>query len=106
MTFTKLRGIQHVGIPVANIERSLEFYRDVFGVEADFVAEGRGPELSAAVGVADTDLAFAFLRIGDDVLELLEYRNPRGRVYDRRSCDVGAVHIAFEVADIDEAYAE
>jgi catechol 2,3-dioxygenase-like lactoylglutathione lyase family enzyme len=106
MPQTTLSGIQHVGIPVASMERSLQFYRDVFGLEADFVAEGSGEELSQAVGVDDAVLAFAFIRIGDDILELLEYSNPRGRPHDRRNCDVGAVHIAFEVPDIDGAYEE
>ena len=104
MAYTELVGIQHVGIPVASMERSLAFYRTVFGIEPEFVAGGSGPELSEAVGVENADLSFAFLRVGDNVLELLEYSNPRGRPYDRRNCDVGAVHIAFEVPDIDEAY--
>ena len=106
MSHTKLAGIQHIGIPVTNMERSLQFYKDVFSLEADFVAEGSGEELSQAVGVEDTVLSFAFLRVGDDILELLEYANPRGKPYDRRNCDIGAVHIAFEVPDIDQAYEE
>jgi catechol 2,3-dioxygenase-like lactoylglutathione lyase family enzyme len=86
------------------MQRSLEFYRDVFAIEPDFVADGSGDEISRAVGVPDAELSFAFLRVGDSILELLEYRSPRGRDYDRRNCDIGAVHIAFEVDDIQEAY--
>jgi catechol 2,3-dioxygenase-like lactoylglutathione lyase family enzyme len=93
-----------VGVPVASMQRSLQFYRDLFGIEPDFRADGSGSQLSEAVGVPDADLSFAFLQIGDDVLELLEYKHPIGQPYDRRNCDIGAVHIAFEVPDIDEAY--
>jgi catechol 2,3-dioxygenase-like lactoylglutathione lyase family enzyme len=106
MATTRLTGIQHVGIPVASMERSLRFYKDVFGIEPDFVAGGSGEELSQAVGVREAELSFAFLRIGDSILELLEYSSPQGRPYDRSNCDVGAVHIAFEVPDIDAAYEE
>src|SRR6185437_5897159 len=97
-------GVQHIGIPVSNLQRSLAFYKDVFGVEPEFVAEGSGEELSVALGVPDSVLSFAFLRIGPDIVELLEYENPRGKPYDRRNCDVGATHLAFRVEDVDAAY--
>lgn len=99
-------GVQHIGIPVSSLERSLRFYRDVFGVIPEFVAEGSGEALSTALGVPDAVLSFAFLRIGSAIIELLEYRNPRGEPFDRRNCDVGATHVAFEVTDIDVAYEE
>lgn len=97
-------AVQHVGVPVSSIERSLEFYRKVFGVTPEFIAEGSGEEVSKALGVDNAVISFAFLRIGPTTLELLEYKNPRGREFDRRNCDVGAIHIAFKVADIDDAY--
>jgi catechol 2,3-dioxygenase-like lactoylglutathione lyase family enzyme len=101
---THLSGMHHVGIPVRDLSRSLAFYQDVFGLEAQFISEGSGPELSRAVGVPDARLTFAFIALGNTVLELLEYQAPEGRDYDRMNCDVGATHVAFEVPDIDEAY--
>jgi catechol 2,3-dioxygenase-like lactoylglutathione lyase family enzyme len=95
--------VQHVGITVRDMERSLAFYRVVLGVEPDLVAEGSGEELSQAVGVSGAELSFAFLRVGDSILELLEYRAPEGRDFELRNCDVGATHVAFEVDDIDAA---
>jgi catechol 2,3-dioxygenase-like lactoylglutathione lyase family enzyme len=96
--------MHHLGIPVRDLRRSLAFYQDVFGIDAEFISEGAGPELSRAVGVPDTHLSFAFIALGNTVLELLEYHAPKGRDYDRRNCDVGAMHVAFEVPDIEEAY--
>jgi catechol 2,3-dioxygenase-like lactoylglutathione lyase family enzyme len=96
--------MQHVGISVRSLHRSLEFYRDVLGIEPEFVATGSGQELSKAVGVPNAILAFAFLRLGPTILELLEYTNPRGSDYDRQNCDVGAVHVAFQVPDMQAAY--
>ena len=98
------KQVQHVGISVKDIDRSLAFYKDVFGVEPEFVTEGSGADVSTAVGVADAVLTFAFLRIGPTILELLEYKAPRGRPYGLENCDVGAVHVAFEVPDIQSAY--
>ena len=96
-----LQGVQHVGVAVSDLARSLTFYADVLDVHPAFVAEGGGDALSQAVGVPDADLKFAFLKVGDSVLELLEYTQPTGRAYALRNCDVGAVHIAFAVDDID-----
>jgi lactoylglutathione lyase len=42
--------------------------------------------------------------VGNTIVELLEYRSPRGRAQDRGNNDVGAMHIAFEVDDIEDAY--
>jgi catechol 2,3-dioxygenase-like lactoylglutathione lyase family enzyme len=101
-----LKRIQHVGVPVANLESSLLFYREVFGVEPEFTGEGDHPRVSAAVGIPDAKIKFAFLEVGGAYLELLEYTSPRGKPYDRRNCDVGAVHVCFEVDDIEHAWAE
>ena len=56
-----LKRIQHVGIPVANLESSLLFYREVFGVEPEFTGEGDHPRVAAAVGIPDAKIKFAFL---------------------------------------------
>lgn len=93
--------VHHIGIPVRDIERSISFYRDLIGIEADFVAASRGEAVADLVGVPEADMLFAFIPLGNVVLELLEYRNPRGGDYVLRNCDVGAVHIAFETHDLD-----
>lgn len=100
----KITGLQHVGIPVSDMERSLDFYQNVLGLELLFVAEGSGDDTSKAVGVPNAHLQFAFLRAGDAIFELLHYITPTGKPYSGMNCDVGASHVAFEVSDIDEAY--
>lgn len=100
----QLRGLQHVGVPVRNLQRSLDFYHDVFGVEPRFVAKTSGEGTSRLLGVPDVELSYAFIDLGNTVLELLEYERPRGADYDRQNCDVGATHVCFEVPDVEEAY--
>jgi catechol 2,3-dioxygenase-like lactoylglutathione lyase family enzyme len=101
-----ISGLQHVGIPVSDMDRSLKFYQEVLGLELLFATEGSGPEVSQAVGVPEAHLKFAFLRAGDAIFELLQYVSPTGKPYDRMNCDVGATHVAFEVPDIEAAYQE
>jgi catechol 2,3-dioxygenase-like lactoylglutathione lyase family enzyme len=102
----RTKGLHHVGMPVRSIERSLAWYRDVLGLEPDFVVSAEGPELSQTVQLDGARLRFAFLPLGGTILELLEYESPVGEDFALRNCDVGALHVCFEVDDIDAVYAE
>ena len=72
----QITGARHAGITVSDLDRSLEFYCGLLGLELLWrrLCEERGPEI---VGVPEaTALDIAMLRIpGSDVeVELLEYR--------------------------------
>jgi catechol 2,3-dioxygenase-like lactoylglutathione lyase family enzyme len=97
-------GVHHIGIPVRNIERSLAWYGELFGLEPDFVEIAEGPETSQTVQLDDTRLKFAFLPVGGTILEFLEYENPVGRDFELRNCDVGAIHVCLEVDDIERVH--
>lgn len=99
-------GIQHIGVPVKDLQRSLDFYKAVFDIEPEFTHTADGEKLSRGVGVPDAKLTLAFLQLGNTYLELLEYDTPREEIYGRMNCDVGAVHICFTVDDIDSSYQE
>lgn len=96
--------MHHVGITVRDLEASLLWYEQTFGVQREFVAHGSGPELSTAVGVPDADLSFAFLRFGSCVIELLCYDNPRTEENERSNADVGSTHVCIDVPDLQAAY--
>jgi catechol 2,3-dioxygenase-like lactoylglutathione lyase family enzyme len=98
--------MHHVGITVRDLEQSLQWYEQMFGVQREFVAHGSGPELSTAVGVPDAELSFAFLRFGSCVVELLCYDNEREDSYRRTSADVGSTHVCIDVPDLQAAYDE
>lgn len=97
-------GIHHIGIPVRSMERSLAWYAELFGFEPDFIEISEGRETSQTVQLDDVRLRFAFLPVGNTILEFLEYERPVGEDYRLRNCDVGAVHICLEVDDIDHVY--
>ena len=102
----KHNGLYHVGLTVSNLDRSLDWYKRVLGLEAEFVASGSGPELSRAVGVPDTLLRFAMIPLGNAYLELLEYTQPKGRPFDRTNGDIGSAHVCFDVPEMQSAYTE
>jgi catechol 2,3-dioxygenase-like lactoylglutathione lyase family enzyme len=99
-------GLHHVGVPVRSIERSIAWYGEIFGLEPSFVATAEGPELSQTVQLPDVKLRFAFLEVGNTVIEFLEYESPVGEDYAIRNCDVGALHICLEFEDLQATYAE
>jgi len=101
----RLSGLHHLGVPVRSMEASVAWYRDVLGVETTFVEQAEeGDALDASTQLKGARLRYAFAELGNTSLEFLEYDNPRGRDHETRNCDVGAVHICFEVSDMQATY--
>jgi catechol 2,3-dioxygenase-like lactoylglutathione lyase family enzyme len=101
----ELKRLNHVGLTVTNLERSLDFYRRAFGQEAVIRGVGGGPEVAKSVGLEEALISYAFVDFGNTRMELLEYERPDGRrQYDLRTCDTGAVHVCFEVDDVMSAH--
>jgi catechol 2,3-dioxygenase-like lactoylglutathione lyase family enzyme len=103
-TTVPVRKLHHVGVSVRSLPAALAWYEEMFGVRPDFMAGSEGPEVSRAVQVPGVVIDAAFLRIGDVWLELLEFREPAGTDFTLRNCDVGVIHIALDVPDIQQAY--
>ena len=97
----------HHGFTVSDVERSVAFYRDVFGLELVRVSERRSlPAYDRIIGHDNVALKVAILQhpVGDFILELVEYENPPGQ---KRALDnpfVGSSHLAFEVEDVDAVH--
>jgi glyoxylase I family protein len=94
---------EHTGITVSNLERSLAFWRDVLGFELSHTAHQTGELAQEITGVAGAEIKLVVLRApGGHKIELLEYLAPADRKRaDIRPCDVGSVHVAFLVRDLD-----
>jgi len=97
-----IKGILHTSITVSNLERSMMFYRDILGLELLFTRESSGEGLSKGVGVENAHLKIAMFRVGDDFLELIEYVTPKCDPKGLRPCDIGSMHVAFHVKDIEQ----
>lgn len=92
----------HTGITVANLERSLAFWRDVLGFEFSHRTHHTGALAGEVTGVPGAELTLAVLKAPGHKIELLEYHAPADRVRAQlRPCDVGSVHVAFTVDNLD-----
>ena len=100
----RIIAADHTGITVSNLERSLEFWQNVLGFEFSHRAHQTSEMASQITGVAGAEIKLAVVKApGGHKIELLEYLSPRDRKQhvDLRPCDVGSVHIAFTVDNLD-----
>lgn len=104
----KITRAHHTGFTVKSLERSIAFYRDILGFELAFQWNPQAPYIGELVGYPTVDLHGAILRLpGTDVcLELLEYRNVEQVPVDMHNGNIGNGHIAFNVDNLLELYAE
>ena len=89
----KIKGFQHLGIPVTDLERSAAFYRGL-GFEnvmaSDFVMNGEK-------GI------MAMMQRGDMIIEI--YQLPASLLDDIKTRKDGHIdHIAFDVDDVDTVF--
>src|SRR3977135_266347 len=100
----KIIAADHTGITVSNLERSLAFWRDVLGFELSHRTHQTSELASDITGVPGAEISLAVVKApGGHKIELLEYLAPADRKQhvDLRPCDVGHVHIAFTVDNLD-----
>src|SRR5579864_2596825 len=99
-----ITGVHHKGITVSDLERSIDFYHEVLGLE--FVTEPSpvfsGDDLSKGLGVPNASLKLVLMKAGDATVELLQYCTPQPPIDKPMPQNaLGAQHVAFLVDDID-----
>jgi len=104
-----LRGFHHAAISTPDLERSVRFYRELFGcsVVREFGWPAGIPEADALTGLQNSAARAVMLKLGDSHLEIFEFSSPEPRPGDpqRPACDHGITHICLEVRDSHAEYA-
>lgn len=101
-----VEAVDAVGMTVADMDRSLEFYTKVLSFEPVSDVEVWGSEYEQLQGVFGLRMRVVRLRLGGEFIELTEYLVPKGRPIpvDSRSNDRWFQHVAIIVSDMDRAY--
>lgn len=101
-----LSGTHHVSFTVSDMDRSLEFYREILGLQVTADWETSADYLSQITGFPNTKLRIAFVTLpGDQIkLELIQYLSPVGMAGELPTNIPGAAHICFRVDDIWATY--
>lgn len=102
-----MRGVWHFSFHVEDIDRSVDFYERVLGLELVHRQDQSNEYTAALVGFPDASLRIAQLRVpgqprgcSSHDLELVEYVAPRGKPRGGGRNRPGASHLAFAVTDI------
>jgi len=98
----RIIAVDHTGITVTNLERSLAFWRDVLGFELSHRPHQTGKLASEITGVSGAEISIAVLKGYGHKIELLEYFAPPERKHlSPRPCDVGSLHVALVVDNLE-----
>jgi methylmalonyl-CoA/ethylmalonyl-CoA epimerase len=92
----ELTHIEHIGIAVRNLEESIKFYEETYGLKCYAIEE-----------VKDQKVRTAFFEIGQTKIELLESTEndgPINKFIEKRG--EGVHHLAFAVKNLESALKE
>jgi len=99
-----MRGIDHVGLTVADLDRAMDFWCGRLGLRLLGRVTEAGPDIASLIGERSVELDIADLDSGDGrIIELIQYISPPGQPVQARTSDPGSAHIALRVDDIDAA---
>lgn len=106
-----MRGAEHLGITVPNMEEAVNFFVKVIGCEASiklgsFKFEDDWMNVHLNVDPRAEIKRFQMVRCGQGTnLEIFEYNAPKQNAAPPKNSDIGGHHLAFYVDDMDKAVA-
>ena len=106
-----LRGTDHLGFTVPNLEQAVDFFVEVLGCEAfydlgPFSSDGDWMQTHLDVHPRAVMRRLKFLRCkSGSNFELFEYESPDQNRRQPKNSDVGGHHLAFYVDDLEAAIA-
>lgn len=100
--------IRHVGLVVKDLEKSLEFYRDILGLTIFKRIEETGEYIDKLVGIKKVKVEWIKLNLPDGgLIELLQYHSHPDKAKKPKiipSNRVGFGHVALTVTDLDNLH--
>jgi catechol 2,3-dioxygenase-like lactoylglutathione lyase family enzyme len=98
--------VDHIGLTVTDLERSIEFYTSVLECTVVMRQEKVGGYLAAIVGYPDAHVLMTHLQPpgGGPRIELFQYLVPESATRELEPRNVGNAHICFVVEDLDALY--
>jgi catechol 2,3-dioxygenase-like lactoylglutathione lyase family enzyme len=101
-----IRGLHHIALNTANLERLKGFYVNVLGFE-EVCQNGwdDAPMIDEITDMKGSAAKYSFLRAGNLYIEMFQYSAPAAReAAPLRPCDRGYTHICLDVDNIEQEY--
>ncbi len=102
-----IQAFHHTAISVSDLERSIQFYRDILGMNLEWRSNRRRNErLEKVLALKNVDVSYAMLSGWGGRIEIFQYHSPEGDPFphDKPVCDHGITHVAFQVSEIEDLY--
>ena len=98
-----IKSFRHVGIVVADLERTLEFWCDILGFHIQRRMLETGPFIDALLGMKGVEVTTVKLAGPDgNQVELLHFHSHSGQSgWQGTPSATGLTHLAFTVSDLD-----
>lgn len=103
----EITGVHHFSFSVTDLDRTLDFYTKVLGLEVRSRGRNKYDTLGTAlfgtkwgVNQSQADLEIAFIQLGANKIEFIEYKDPKSQPYHKNPSIAGSAHVAFRVDDI------
>lgn len=100
--------ITHIGVTVSDLDRSLEFYKDILGLSFQGELVMKGPETDLLFDLENCEARIAYLGANDHLMspsvELIQFVNQPATPDKASLTKTSISEICFEVDDIDQAY--
>jgi catechol 2,3-dioxygenase-like lactoylglutathione lyase family enzyme len=104
-----ITGVHHFSFSVTDLDRTIEFYTEILGVEF----QSRGLNKYDTLGTAlfgtkwgidqqHADIELAVMNVGGTRVEFIQYKDPRTQPYHKNPSIAGSAHLAFKVDNIEE----
>ena len=97
-----ITALEHIALSVADLDRSLTFYRDLLGFKLNRILEpDPGLPLDQVVAMPGAKSRIAHLELGGTMLELFQYLEPEGAAIPEthKQADQGFTHIGLTSTD-------
>ncbi len=103
-----IRHIHHTGLSTPDLDRTIRFYRDLFGFEVltRFTMPPGSPGMDEMLALPGVGFSAALLRLDKTMIEVFQFSDPEPvrAPAQRRVCDPGLTHLCFQVDDVKAEY--
>ena len=98
-----IKNIRHSGIVVRDIiEFTFSFDSGGFMIESDEIEKGKF--LDTILGIDGCEIRVMKMSCGNQMIELLEYKEPKSKDFEKKINSIGCSHLAMTVYDIESVY--
>lgn len=101
-----IKKFNHIGISVVDLERSLDFYCRLLGMDLVTLTSFSGTDYADLLGLPGAQGQVALLKTDALQIELFQFFNPEPKTRDHRQLvsDHGISHFCFQVQDLERCY--